>query len=71
VTCETFAVGNERFGRPQNPDFLLRSGELRSVFAALTIVDFEQGLVTEPRLAVIHRIAAVAGPMDRIPKIPV
>lgn len=25
---ETFAVGNERFGRPRNPDFLLRAGEL-------------------------------------------
>ena len=25
---ETFAVGNERFGRPSNPDFLLRPGEL-------------------------------------------
>ena len=25
---ETFAAGNERFGRPSNPDFLLRPGEL-------------------------------------------
>jgi len=25
---ETFARGNERFGRPHNPDFLLRPGEL-------------------------------------------
>ena len=69
VIYETFAVGNERFGRPQNPDFLLRPGELLSAFAALTIVAFEQGLVTEPRPAVIQRI--VAGPLDRVPKIPV
>ena len=71
VIYETFAVGNERFGPPQNPDFLLRPGELLSAFAALTIVAFEQGLVSEPRPAVIQRIAAVAGPMYPVPKIPV
>jgi SAM-dependent methyltransferase len=71
VIYETFAVGNERCGRPQNPDFLLRPGELLSAFAALTIVAFEQGRVTEPRPAVIQRIAAVAGSLDRVPKIPV
>ena len=25
---ETFALGNESLGRPRNPDFLLKSGEL-------------------------------------------
>jgi len=29
---ETFARGNERFGRPCNPDFLLRPGELLEAF---------------------------------------
>ncbi len=29
---ETFATGNERFGRPRNPDFLLRPGELLTAF---------------------------------------
>lgn len=59
---ETFALGNERFGRPQNPDFLLRPGELLDAFAMLTVVAFEQGKVSVPRPAVIQRIAAVAGP---------
>jgi Uma2 family endonuclease len=58
---ETFAVGNERFGRPRNPNFLLRPGELIEAFAALTIVAFEQGEVTLPRPAFIQRIAALAG----------
>jgi len=71
VIYETFAVGNERFGRPKNPDFLLRPGELLSAFAALTIVAFEQGLVTAPRPAVIQRIAALAGPLEQLPQIPV
>jgi SAM-dependent methyltransferase len=64
---ETFAIGNERFGRPKNPDFLLRPGELLAAFAALTVVAFEQGEVAEPRLAVVQRIAAIAGPLGQLP----
>ena len=64
---ETFAIGNERFGRPSNPDFLLRPGELLEAFAALTVIAFEQGEVAVPRLAVIQRIAAVSGPLGRLP----
>ncbi len=65
---ETFAIGNERFGRPRNPDFLLRPGELLEAFAALTILAFEQGEVSLPRPSVIQRIAAVAGPLGRLPE---
>ena len=65
---ETFALGNERFGRPRNPDFLLRPGELLEAFAMLTVVAFEQGEITAPRPAVIQRIAAVAGPIGRLPE---
>jgi SAM-dependent methyltransferase len=64
---ETFMTGNERFGRPRNPEFLLRPGELLDAFAALTVVAFEQGEVAQPRPAVIQRIAAVAGPPARLP----
>ena len=67
VIYETFAVGNERFGRPSNPDFLLRPGELLQAFAGLTVIAFEQGEVTAPRSAVIQRIAAIAGPLARLP----
>ena len=56
---ETFAVGNERFGRPRNPDFLLRPGELLDAVAGqLDIVAYENLEVTDPRPAVIQRIAA-------------
>jgi SAM-dependent methyltransferase len=65
---ETFALGNERFGHPQNPNFLLRPGELLDAFALLTVVAFEQGEVTAPRPAVIQRIAAIAGPVGRLPE---
>jgi SAM-dependent methyltransferase len=67
VIYETFAQGNERFGRPHNPDFLLRPGELLEALSGLTIVAFEQGEVALPRPAVIQRIAAVNGPLGRLP----
>ncbi len=46
VLYETFAAGNESYGRPANPAFLLAPGELLE-FARdrLTVVAFEQGLV--------------------------
>ncbi|MBL8518838.1 MAG: class I SAM-dependent methyltransferase [Betaproteobacteria bacterium] len=56
---ETFAVGNERFGRPANPDFLLRPGELRErVRGAFAILGFDEGEVAHPRPAVAQRICA-------------
>jgi SAM-dependent methyltransferase len=65
---ETFALGTERFGRPHNPDFLLRPGELLEAFATLTVVAFEQGEISVPRPAVIQRLAAVAGSVGRLPE---
>jgi SAM-dependent methyltransferase len=64
---EAFARGNERFGRPRNPAFLLQPGELLTAFAQLTVVAFEQGEVIQPRPSVIQRIAAIAGPLGRLP----
>lgn len=57
---ETFAVGNERFGRPSNPAFLLREHELLDwVRGRLTVVAFEQGRIDGERSAVVQRLAAV------------
>ena len=57
---ETFADGNQAFGHPRNPDFLLNREELL-IFSRpeLRVVAFEDLLVTEPRPAAIQRIAAV------------
>jgi SAM-dependent methyltransferase len=65
---ETFAHGNERFGRPRNPDFLLRPGELLEAFTTLSVVAFEQGQISVPRPAVIQRLAAVLGPTGPLPE---
>lgn len=57
---ETFAVGNERFGRPRNPDHLLKPGELLDkVRGRLQVVAYEHGLVDDPCGAVVQRICAV------------
>jgi SAM-dependent methyltransferase len=57
---ETFAAGNERFGKPRSPDFLLRPGELLdAVRDRLTVAAYEHLEVTEPRPAIVQRIAAV------------
>lgn len=64
---ETFALGNERLGQPRNPDFLLRPDELLEAFAGLTVIAFEQGEVTRPRPAMIQRIAAIDGPLGKLP----
>lgn len=60
LVYETFAVGNERYGRPSNPKFLLRPGELLDAFRPmLSVVAFEQGRVMRPKPAVIQRLCAL------------
>lgn len=57
---ETFAAGNERFGRPSSPAYLLKSGELLDAAAGrLQVLAFEQGEVSSPKAAVVQRLAAV------------
>ncbi len=56
---ETFAAGQERFGRPQRADFLLKPGELiDAVRGVLVPIAFEHGLLTGPD-RIVQRIAAV------------
>ncbi len=62
LIAETFMVGNERFGKPSNPDFLLQPGELlQRVGDGFSVVAFEQGEVDSPKAAVVQRICAVRG----------
>lgn len=57
---ETFAAGNEKLGRPSNPEFLLHPGELLQwVDGRLQVLAFEQGQVAQPKPAVVQRLCAV------------
>jgi len=59
---ETFMIGNERYGKPSNPLFLLRSGELLEVVRRrLHVVAFEEGEIESPKLAVVQRLCATRG----------
>lgn len=60
---ETFMVGNERYGRPSNPDFLLHSQELLELArnAGLRVVAYEEGEQRHPGPAVMQRICALRG----------
>ena len=57
---ETFAEGNERYGRPQRPEFLLQPGELLAkVSPRLEIVAYEHGFSDYPSPRVVQRICAI------------
>jgi SAM-dependent methyltransferase len=64
---ETFAAGNEQFGRPSNPAFLLVPGELLTIAAAhgLQVVAYEDGRVDAPKPAMVQRLCAVGADFPR------
>ena len=56
---ETFMQGNERFGKPRNPAFLLKDGELLDlVRGKFSVVAYEARLISAPTMAMVQRIAA-------------
>ena len=59
LVYETFARGQEEFGKPENPAFLLEENELLEAFAPdLTVLAYEHGLFEEPAPAFKQRILA-------------
>ena len=62
LVYETFLSGNERYGKPSNPRFLLERDELLSAFAQrLVVAGFEQGRVERGNPALIQRLCALQG----------
>ena len=59
---ETFARGNERYGKPSNPDFLLRPGELLELAAdpaaPLHVYAYEDLKIESPAPAMVQRLCA-------------
>jgi len=57
LVYETFAAGNEKYGRPHNPDYLLQENELLQAFAPhLDVIAFEQSAESQPSPGVRQRI---------------
>lgn len=62
---ETYAQGQERFGRPTNPDWLLRPGELLAATDGLRVIAYEDLVEDTPRgPAALQRICAVHGQQE-------
>ncbi|CAH2792885.1 MAG: Putative SAM-dependent methyltransferase Bucepa02006346 [Candidatus Burkholderia crenata] len=58
---ETFAVVNERFGKPSNSDFLLTPGELlEALRGRLRVIAYQDGFINVPRASCVQRIVAAA-----------
>ena len=59
LVYETFAQGNERFGKPSNPAFLLAPGELLEIARGrLRVVAYEDRVLEVPRPAAVQRLCA-------------
>ncbi len=57
---ETYARGNENFGRPRNPDHLTRPGDLlEAVRGQLRVIAYEDLIDQAPKPAARQRICAV------------
>jgi SAM-dependent methyltransferase len=63
---ETFAVGNEAYGKPANPAFLLQPGELLDACRGLHVIAYEDGLLEAP-MRRVQRVAARRKPADPAP----
>jgi len=55
---ETFAQGNEHYGKPSRPDFLLHAGELLQQCAPWHVVAYEHGWKASPE-RIVQRIVAI------------
>ncbi len=52
IIYETFTIDNKQFGRPNNHDFLLKSGELKKYFNGWDILHYFEGVLTNPDRAI-------------------
>jgi SAM-dependent methyltransferase len=60
LTYETFTVEQPKFGKPHNPDFLLRPGELREWFEDWKIIHYFEGIKDNPKRAVAQIVCQKA-----------
>jgi SAM-dependent methyltransferase len=66
---ETFAVGQEKIGKPSRPDFLLKPGELIQRFESLRVIAYEDGYWDQPakfvqRMVAVHQVNASQRPFS-------
>ena len=64
---ETFAAGNQSVGKPSNPDFLLRPGELLEAASGLRVIAYEDGFAAAPDRFVQRLVAVRADASGAVP----
>ena len=57
VIYETFTTDNRQFGRPNNPDFLLKPGELKALFENWQSLHYYEGIQHDPDRAIAQIVA--------------
>jgi tellurite methyltransferase len=57
VIYETFTTANRKYGRPDNPDFLLKPGELKTLFQGWEILFHFEGDLPDPERNVAQIVA--------------
>ncbi|OLQ81397.1 SAM-dependent methyltransferase [Photobacterium proteolyticum] len=57
IVYETFNVGQRAYGRPHNPDFLLRENELATEFRNWQVLHQFEGVVSKPQSAISQLVA--------------
>ena len=60
VVCETYNSDQAEWGRPKNPEHLLKPGELLNMFCEYRILRYREGII-EPRKAIASIIARKPG----------
>jgi SAM-dependent methyltransferase len=53
---ETFTLGQRQFGKPRNPDFLLKPGELHQYFGDWEIIHYFEGIKENPLRAIAQLV---------------
>ena len=61
VIYETFTTVNQRFGRPNNPDFLLKPNELKTWFDNWELLHYYEGIQHDPDRAIAQIVARNPG----------
>ena len=61
IIYETFTTANRRFGRPNNPDFLLEPNELKTWFHKWNLLHYYEGIQHDPDRAIAQIVVKKPG----------
>ena len=65
---ETFSLGNEKYGSPKNPNFLLKDRELLDIFShELLPLSFYDGKIKGKNISIKQRASFKKGAFEKTP----